>query len=382
MPDRPCCATASTPAARPSRVLSCCSISCRSTMRSRSAARRRRSRCRGRSTASRRPRGSSSPATAACHRSRAARGPVQPVSPPRLRWKWPSGPPSRSRWPYGAASTGSRARVCRSSPTPARSAAACGEPRLLAAGRAGDPGGRAAAGAGLGRVGQAPTPRRGAARYPAGLVHCGARRRASGRASTCAAPSSKAGLARERRAPSARSRAVAPILSHAGWQALGFACTRRLFLDTAAGDLRRDAVLAPLGRVRRSAAEISNRFHLAPDVAAQLAGRERPQRAALRPDLHWPRWAPARRFAGAMRPGRRAWLVRRRATRGRDPGGLPGRPRHAEGRRQSALAALAGRGVALNSSASPPCGTPKVAFGPRMRASVPAVSVNAALPVL
>ncbi len=58
--------------------------------------------------------------------------------------------------------------------------------------------------------------------------------------------------------------------SHDGWRALGFDCTRRLFLDTAAGELRGEDVLTPIGRPRE-AARFAIRFHLDPDVAAQLS---------------------------------------------------------------------------------------------------------------
>lgn len=59
--------------------------------------------------------------------------------------------------------------------------------------------------------------------------------------------------------------------SHDGWRALGFDCTRRLFLDTAAGELRGEEVLTPVGRPRDASAPYAIRFHLAPDVAAQLS---------------------------------------------------------------------------------------------------------------
>ena len=59
--------------------------------------------------------------------------------------------------------------------------------------------------------------------------------------------------------------------SHDGWRALGFDCTRRLFLDTAAGELRGEEVLTPIGRPRGGAIDYAIRFHLAPDVAAQLS---------------------------------------------------------------------------------------------------------------
>ena len=59
--------------------------------------------------------------------------------------------------------------------------------------------------------------------------------------------------------------------SHDGWRALGFDCTRRLFLDTAAGELRGEEVLTPVGRPRNGSARYAIRFHLAADVAAQLS---------------------------------------------------------------------------------------------------------------
>lgn len=58
--------------------------------------------------------------------------------------------------------------------------------------------------------------------------------------------------------------------SHDGWRAYGFDCTRRLFLDTAAGELRGEDVLTPIGRPREPA-RFAIRFHLDPAVAAQLS---------------------------------------------------------------------------------------------------------------
>jgi uncharacterized heparinase superfamily protein len=58
--------------------------------------------------------------------------------------------------------------------------------------------------------------------------------------------------------------------SHDGWRVLGFDCTRRLFLDTAAGELRGEDVLTPVGRPR-APVRFAVRFHLALDVAAQLS---------------------------------------------------------------------------------------------------------------
>ena len=58
--------------------------------------------------------------------------------------------------------------------------------------------------------------------------------------------------------------------SHDGWRTLGFDCTRRLFLDTLAGELRGEDVLTPVGRPR-GPAEFAIRFHIAPGVAVQLS---------------------------------------------------------------------------------------------------------------
>jgi uncharacterized heparinase superfamily protein len=58
--------------------------------------------------------------------------------------------------------------------------------------------------------------------------------------------------------------------SHDGWRALGFDCTRRLFLDVAATELRGEDVLTPVGRPR-APIRYAIRFHLAPDVAVQLS---------------------------------------------------------------------------------------------------------------
>ena len=58
--------------------------------------------------------------------------------------------------------------------------------------------------------------------------------------------------------------------SHDGWRLLGFDCTRRLFLDTVAGELRGEDMLTPVGRPREPV-RYAIRFHLAPDVAAQLS---------------------------------------------------------------------------------------------------------------
>ena len=58
--------------------------------------------------------------------------------------------------------------------------------------------------------------------------------------------------------------------SHDGWRVLGFDCTRRLFLDTIAGELRGEDVLTPVGRPRQPV-RFAIRFHLAADVSAQLS---------------------------------------------------------------------------------------------------------------
>ena len=59
--------------------------------------------------------------------------------------------------------------------------------------------------------------------------------------------------------------------AHDGWRALGFEASRRLFLDTVAGELRGEDALTPIGRPRAEATGFAIRFHLAPDVAAQLS---------------------------------------------------------------------------------------------------------------
>ena len=59
--------------------------------------------------------------------------------------------------------------------------------------------------------------------------------------------------------------------SHDGWRALGFDCTRRLFLDTASVELRGEDVLTPVGRPRGAPVRFVIRFQLAHGVAAQLA---------------------------------------------------------------------------------------------------------------
>ncbi len=68
-------------------------------------------------------------------------------------------------------------------------------------------------------------------------------------------------------------------VAHAGWT--GLSATRRLYLDTRAGDLRGEDALEPEGRGRRDAVELTIRFHLAPDVAASVAADGRS--ALLRP---------------------------------------------------------------------------------------------------
>ena len=59
--------------------------------------------------------------------------------------------------------------------------------------------------------------------------------------------------------------------AHDGWRALGFDCTRRLFLDTAAVEFRGEEVLTPVGRSRGGPVRFVIRFQLAHGVAAQLA---------------------------------------------------------------------------------------------------------------
>lgn len=76
--------------------------------------------------------------------------------------------------------------------------------------------------------------------------------------------------------------------SHDGWRLLGFDCTRRLFLDTVAGELRGEDVLTPIGRPREPI-RFAIRFHLAPDVAAQLSADGKS--ALLRPaGVRGPGW--------------------------------------------------------------------------------------------
>ncbi len=58
-------------------------------------------------------------------------------------------------------------------------------------------------------------------------------------------------------------------ISHDGWR--GLACTRRLYVDAAAGELRGEDALTPTGLARRAPAPYTIRFLLAPDVAAQVA---------------------------------------------------------------------------------------------------------------
>ncbi|HZZ90364.1 MAG TPA: heparinase II/III family protein [Caulobacteraceae bacterium] len=58
--------------------------------------------------------------------------------------------------------------------------------------------------------------------------------------------------------------------AHDGWRAQGFDGTRRLYIDLAAGELRGEDVLTPVGRPR-AAIRCEVRFHLAPEVGAQLS---------------------------------------------------------------------------------------------------------------
>jgi len=99
-------------------------------------------------------------------------------------------------------------------------------------------------------------------------------------------------------------------IAHAGWP--GFGATRRLYLDLAAGDLRGEDSLTPVGRPGRAASELTIRFHLAPEVAASLAvdGRSallRPAGGAgwrLRSDAEAMRLAPGLSYEdGAPRAG-------------------------------------------------------------------------------
>jgi uncharacterized heparinase superfamily protein len=69
--------------------------------------------------------------------------------------------------------------------------------------------------------------------------------------------------------------------AHDGWRGIGFDASRRLFLDTLAGELRGEDVLTPVGRPRTDALRFEVRFHLAPDVAVQLSADGRS--AVLRP---------------------------------------------------------------------------------------------------
>jgi uncharacterized heparinase superfamily protein len=58
-------------------------------------------------------------------------------------------------------------------------------------------------------------------------------------------------------------------VAHDGWR--GLACTRRLYVDAAAGELRGEDALTPTGSPRREAAAFTIRFILAPGAAAQVA---------------------------------------------------------------------------------------------------------------
>ncbi|HTX50705.1 MAG TPA: heparinase II/III family protein, partial [Caulobacteraceae bacterium] len=61
-------------------------------------------------------------------------------------------------------------------------------------------------------------------------------------------------------------------LSHDGWRReFGLSCTRRLYLDHSAGELRGEDAINPSGRARRGAASFEVRFHLALGVAASIA---------------------------------------------------------------------------------------------------------------
>jgi len=70
--------------------------------------------------------------------------------------------------------------------------------------------------------------------------------------------------------------------AHDGWRAQGFEASRRLFLDTVAGELRGEDALTPIGRPRGEPASFAIRFHLAPDVTAQLSADGKS--ALLRPN--------------------------------------------------------------------------------------------------
>jgi uncharacterized heparinase superfamily protein len=59
-------------------------------------------------------------------------------------------------------------------------------------------------------------------------------------------------------------------LTHEGWRGVGFTAVRRIYLDTAADEVRGEDVLTPAGGARRSLG-YAIRFHLAAGVAAQLA---------------------------------------------------------------------------------------------------------------
>jgi uncharacterized heparinase superfamily protein len=89
-------------------------------------------------------------------------------------------------------------------------------------------------------------------------------------------------------------------VSHDGWRAAGFDCVRRLYVDEAAGELRGEDVLTPFGRSQPAPTPLVARFHLAPDVAAQIAvdGKS----AVLRP------------------PGVRGWRLRGDGAMRLDPG--------------------------------------------------------------
>lgn len=68
-------------------------------------------------------------------------------------------------------------------------------------------------------------------------------------------------------------------IGHDGWR--GLACTRRIYLDATAGELRGEDALTPTGGPRSAAAPFTIRFVLAPGVAAQIAADGKS--AVLRP---------------------------------------------------------------------------------------------------
>ena len=70
-------------------------------------------------------------------------------------------------------------------------------------------------------------------------------------------------------------------VAHGGWRTLGFDTQRRLFLDIAAGELRGEDALTPVGRPRQGPTDFAIRFQLAPGVSAQIANDGRS--ALIRP---------------------------------------------------------------------------------------------------